>query len=171
MAAKEVRFSDDARTRMLQGINILANAVKQTLGPKGRNVVLEKSFGADWDFKGSLSLQDYGDNALAGAAPWLLKAGLGHQLRPSTRLNFELIASGERERESGDPRSDFDRVVQLDFNLTRQNLAGIDGLDLRGGIRNLLGERLEHPAPTATYAEDYPYSDGSLLWLQLIYRP
>lgn len=46
MTAKEVRFSDDARTRMVKGINILATAVKQTLGPKGRNVILEKSFGA-----------------------------------------------------------------------------------------------------------------------------
>ena len=46
MAAKEVRFSEDARHRMLAGLNVLADAVKQTLGPKGRNVVLEKSFGA-----------------------------------------------------------------------------------------------------------------------------
>jgi chaperonin GroEL len=46
MAAKEVRFNGDARDRMLRGINTLANAVKVTLGPKGRNVVLDKSFGA-----------------------------------------------------------------------------------------------------------------------------
>src|SRR6185312_13952521 len=46
MAAKEVRFSADARERMLRGIEILANAVKITLGPKGRNVVIDKSFGA-----------------------------------------------------------------------------------------------------------------------------
>ncbi len=46
MAAKEVRFHTDARDRMLRGIDILANAVKVTLGPKGRNVVLDKSFGA-----------------------------------------------------------------------------------------------------------------------------
>ena len=46
MAAKEVKFGADARTRMLEGVDILANAVKVTLGPKGRNVVLEKSFGA-----------------------------------------------------------------------------------------------------------------------------
>jgi len=46
MAAKEVRFSTDARERMLRGVDILANAVRVTLGPKGRNVVLEKSFGA-----------------------------------------------------------------------------------------------------------------------------
>ncbi|UHQ53951.1 chaperonin GroEL [Microbulbifer sp. YPW16] len=46
MSAKAVKFSDDARERMLTGVNILANAVKATLGPKGRNVVLSKSFGA-----------------------------------------------------------------------------------------------------------------------------
>src|ERR1700732_685309 len=46
MAAKEVRFSGDARDRMLRGVEILANAVKVTLGPKGRNVVLDKSYGA-----------------------------------------------------------------------------------------------------------------------------
>jgi chaperonin GroEL len=46
MAAKDVKFSQDARERMLRGVDILANAVKVTLGPKGRNVVIEKSFGA-----------------------------------------------------------------------------------------------------------------------------
>src|SRR5215208_7197877 len=46
MAAKDVRFSSDARDRMLRGVEILANAVKVTLGPKGRNVILDKSFGA-----------------------------------------------------------------------------------------------------------------------------
>jgi chaperonin GroEL len=46
MAAKEVKFSVDARDRMLYGIDILADAVRVTLGPKGRNVVLDKSFGA-----------------------------------------------------------------------------------------------------------------------------
>ena len=46
MAAKEVRFSRDARERILAGVDILANAVKVTLGPKGRNVVIDKSYGA-----------------------------------------------------------------------------------------------------------------------------
>src|SRR5881409_721660 len=46
MAAKEVRFAGDAREKMLQGVDILANAVKVTLGPKGRNVILDKSYGA-----------------------------------------------------------------------------------------------------------------------------
>ena len=56
MAAKEVRFSQDARTKMLNGVNILANAVKVTLGPKGRNVVLEKSFGAPTITKDGVSV-------------------------------------------------------------------------------------------------------------------
>ena len=46
MAAKDVKFDTDARDRMLKGVNVLADAVKVTLGPKGRNVVLDKSFGA-----------------------------------------------------------------------------------------------------------------------------
>jgi chaperonin GroEL len=56
MAAKEVRFSDDARARMLKGVNVLANAVKATLGPKGRNAVLEKSFGAPTVTKDGVSV-------------------------------------------------------------------------------------------------------------------
>src|SRR5512134_3709589 len=56
MAAKEVRFSDDARTRMVRGVNLLANAVKATLGPKGRNAVLEKSFGAPTITKDGVSV-------------------------------------------------------------------------------------------------------------------
>jgi chaperonin GroEL len=56
MAAKDVRFSDDARTRMLKGVNTLANAVKVTLGPKGRNAVLEKSFGAPTVTKDGVSV-------------------------------------------------------------------------------------------------------------------
>ena len=56
MAAKEVRFSDDARQRMLRGVNVLANAVKATLGPKGRNAVLEQSFGAPTVTKDGVSV-------------------------------------------------------------------------------------------------------------------
>ncbi|MBT8130241.1 MAG: chaperonin GroEL, partial [Gammaproteobacteria bacterium] len=56
MSAKDVRFSDDARVRMIQGVNTLANAVKVTLGPKGRNVVLEKAFGAPTVTKDGVSV-------------------------------------------------------------------------------------------------------------------
>ena len=56
MAAKEVRFGEDARARILKGVNTLANAVKVTLGPKGRNVVLQKSFGAPTITKDGVSV-------------------------------------------------------------------------------------------------------------------
>ncbi|VXC01237.1 chaperone Hsp60, peptide-dependent ATPase, heat shock protein [Luteimonas sp. 9C] len=56
MAAKEIRFGEDARSKMVRGVNILANAVKATLGPKGRNVVLEKSFGAPTITKDGVSV-------------------------------------------------------------------------------------------------------------------
>ncbi len=56
MAAKEVQFHDNARARIVKGVNILANAVKVTLGPKGRNVVIEKSFGAPTITKDGVSV-------------------------------------------------------------------------------------------------------------------
>ncbi|MES9893832.1 MAG: chaperonin GroEL [Candidatus Thiodiazotropha endolucinida] len=56
MSSKEVQFGDEARQRMIKGVNILANAVKVTLGPKGRNVVLEKSFGAPTMTKDGVSV-------------------------------------------------------------------------------------------------------------------
>jgi chaperonin GroEL len=56
MAAKDVRFGDEARNKMLKGVNILANAVRVTLGPKGRNVILDKSFGAPLITKDGVSV-------------------------------------------------------------------------------------------------------------------
>ncbi len=56
MAAKEVKFGDDARSRMVRGINVLANAVKVTLGPRGRNVLLDKAFGAPTVTKDGVSV-------------------------------------------------------------------------------------------------------------------
>ena len=56
MAAKQVLFGDDARHKIVNGVNILANAVKVTLGPKGRNVVLERSFGAPTVTKDGVSV-------------------------------------------------------------------------------------------------------------------
>ncbi len=56
MAAKDVKFGDDVRQRMVNGVNVLANAVKVTLGPKGRNVVLERSFGAPTITKDGVSV-------------------------------------------------------------------------------------------------------------------
>src|SRR5690606_10065770 len=56
MAAKEVKFGDSARQKMVKGVNILADAVKVTLGPKGRNVVIDKSFGAPTVTKDGVSV-------------------------------------------------------------------------------------------------------------------
>jgi chaperonin GroEL len=56
MAAKDVRFGEHVRNKMVNGVNILANAVKVTLGPKGRNVVLERSFGAPTITKDGVSV-------------------------------------------------------------------------------------------------------------------
>src|SRR5690242_8085631 len=56
MSAKDVRFHEDARTRLVHGLNILADAVKITLGPKGRNVVLERSWGAPTITKDGVSV-------------------------------------------------------------------------------------------------------------------
>src|SRR5690554_7510895 len=56
MAAKDVKFGDSARKRMVAGVNVLADAVKVTLGPKGRNVVLEKSFGSPTVTKDGVSV-------------------------------------------------------------------------------------------------------------------
>ncbi|MCP4044919.1 MAG: chaperonin GroEL, partial [Gammaproteobacteria bacterium] len=56
MSAKDVRFGEDARGKMLRGVNVLADAVKVTLGPKGRNVVLDKSFGAPTVTKDGVSV-------------------------------------------------------------------------------------------------------------------
>jgi chaperonin GroEL len=56
MAAKDIHFGPDARDRMLRGVNTLANAVKVTLGPKGRNVIIEKSFGAPRSTKDGVSV-------------------------------------------------------------------------------------------------------------------
>ncbi len=56
MAAKDVRFGDDVRQKMVNGVNILANAVRVTLGPKGRNVVLERSYGSPTITKDGVSV-------------------------------------------------------------------------------------------------------------------
>ena len=56
MSAKDVFFGDEARARMLEGVNVLSDAVKVTLGPKGRNVVLDKSFGAPTVTKDGVSV-------------------------------------------------------------------------------------------------------------------
>src|ERR1700736_856773 len=81
MAAKDVRFGSDARARMLRGVDVLANAVKVTLGPKGRNVVLDKSYGAPRITKDGVTVAQAtvreGSKAVAaGMNPMDLKRGV-----------------------------------------------------------------------------------------------
>ena len=72
MTAKEVKFGDSARKKLANGVNILANAVKTTLGPKGRNVVLDKSFGAPTVTKMECQLQKK-SNLKINSRIWALK--------------------------------------------------------------------------------------------------
>jgi chaperonin GroEL (HSP60 family) len=88
MAAKDVRFGEDARSRMLRGVDILADAVKVTLGPKGRNVVIDKSYGAPRITKDGVTVAKeielaekfaeygFGYDAQSGEYKDLVKAGI-----------------------------------------------------------------------------------------------
>jgi chaperonin GroEL len=120
MAAKEVRFADDARTRMATGVNILANAVKVTLGPKGRNVVLDKSFGAPTVTKDGVSvakeieLKDKFEN-------------MGAQL-------VKEVASKTSD-EAGDGTTTATVLAQAIMNEGLKSVAaGIDPMDIKRGI-------------------------------------
>ena len=137
----------------------------------GYEIELEQEIDAAWHVHASLSLQDYADDGLPGAAAWMLKLGAGYALAPLTEVYLQLNCISERERAADDARDDFEQTTRLDVSLRRRNLAGVGGLDLRLGIDNLLDERLEHPAPANTYSGDYPYTDGASLWLRLVYRP
>jgi chaperonin GroEL len=87
MAAKDVKFATDARNRMLNGVNILADAVKVTLGPKGRNVVLDKSFGAPRITKDGVSVAkeiELEDKFETWARKWSKKWPAAPMMKPAT---------------------------------------------------------------------------------------
>ena len=138
---------------------------------RGYEIEVEKIINRQWNLIGSLSLQDYVGDTLPGAAPWMLKLGTEYKLRPLTALHLQLNSIAAREREDGDPRSDFEQTNRLDLSLRSRNFLDVGGLDFRTGISNLLDEKLKHPAPINTYPDDYPYSEGAVLWMQLIYQP
>ena len=75
MAAKDVKFGNDARVKMLKGVNVLADAVKVTLGPKGRNVILDKSFGAPTITKDGVSVARDIAKAIVAACDEILTTG------------------------------------------------------------------------------------------------
>lgn len=145
------------------------NSGRQNLS--GYEFEIEETLTPEWEYNASLSLQNYSGVGRVGATPWMLKAGVDYRPAALTRLGLQLIAIGEREREAGDSRTDFEQTSQLDLNLEQRKFLGIAGLSFRGALHNLLDQRLAHPSAAATYADDYPYSDGTTLWLQLAYQP
>ena len=145
------------------------NSGKQELS--GYEFEIEQLLSPEWEYNASLSLQNYHGVSRVGATPWMVKVGLDYRPASLTRLGLQLIAIGEREREAGDSRADFGQSSQLDASLEQRKFFGISGLSLHAAVHNLLNKRLAHPANAASYADDYPYSDGATLWLQLAYQP
>jgi len=121
MAAKDVKFPGDARERMLRGVDILANAVKVTLGPKGRNVVIEKSFGAPRITKDGVTvakeieLEDKFEN-------------MGAQMLRESRLQDPTTTAGDgTTTATGWPRPSSARAAS-------RVAAGMNPMDLKRGI-------------------------------------
>jgi len=140
MSAKEVRFGDDARSRMVKGVNILANAVKVTLGPKGRNVVLDKSFGAPTVTKDGVSvakeieLEDKFEN-------------MGAQMVKEVSSQTSDVA--------GDGTTTATVLAQA---IVREGMkavaAGMNPMDLKRGIDKAVAGAVEHLKSISTPCED-----------------
>jgi chaperonin GroEL len=140
MSAKEVKFGDDARSRMVKGINILANAVKVTLGPKGRNVVLDKAFGAPTMTKDGVSvakeieLEDKFEN-------------MGAQMVKEVSSQTSDIA--------GDGTTTATVLAQA---IVREGMkavaAGMNPMDLKRGIDKAVSGAVEHLQSLSTTCED-----------------
>src|SRR5471030_1484007 len=135
MAAKDVYFSSDARDRMLRGVNILANAVKITLGPKGRNVVIEKSFGAPRSTKDGVTvakeieLTDKFEN-------------LGAQL-------IREVASKTNDK-AGDGTTTATILAQaIVVEGTKSVAAGMNPMDLKRGVEKAVVKVVEHIKATS----------------------
>jgi hypothetical protein len=98
MAAKEVKFSRDARDSLIRGVDILANAFRVTLGPKGRNVVIEKSYGAPRVSKDGVTVaEDLGiklENVTLLATPIDPISRPAHLARRRHEINAKLLANG-----------------------------------------------------------------------------
>jgi chaperonin GroEL len=140
MSAKEVKFGDDARSRMVKGINILANAVKVTLGPKGRNVVLDKAFGAPTMTKDGVSvakeieLEDKFEN-------------MGAQMVKEVSSQTSDVA--------GDGTTTATVLAQA---IVREGMkavaAGMNPMDLKRGIDKAVAGAVEHLQSLSTTCED-----------------
>jgi len=140
MSAKEVLFGDDARSKMVQGVNILANAVKVTLGPKGRNVVLDKAFGAPTVTKDGVSvakeieLEDKFEN-------------MGAQMVKEVSSQTSDVA--------GDGTTTATVLAQA---IVREGMkavaAGMNPMDLKRGIDKAVSKAVEHLTTLSTTCDD-----------------
>ncbi len=140
MSAKDVKFGDDARSRMVNGVNVLANAVKITLGPKGRNVVLDKSFGAPTVTKDGVSvakeieLDDKFEN-------------MGAQMVKEVASQTSDIA--------GDGTTTATVLAQA---IVREGMkavaAGMNPMDLKRGIDKAVGSAVDHLQSISTACSD-----------------
>tara|TARA_B100000686_G_scaffold94962_1_gene101523 strand:+ start:2445 stop:4085 length:1641 start_codon:yes stop_codon:yes gene_type:complete len=140
MSAKDVKFADDARSRLLEGVNTLANAVKVTLGPKGRNVVIDKSFGAPTVTKDGVSvakeieLKDKFEN-------------MGAQM-------VKEVAS-QTSDEAGDGTTTATVLAQSILAEGLKSVAaGMNPMDLKRGIDKAVAAAVEHVQGMATPCED-----------------
>jgi|TARA_A100001015_G_C15038948_1_gene738232 chaperonin GroEL len=140
MAAKDVKFGDDARILMLEGVNTLANAVKVTLGPKGRNVVLDKSFGS----------------------PTVTKDGVSVAKEVELKDKFENMGAqmvkevaSQTSDEAGDGTTTATVLAQAVLQEGLKSVAaGMNPMDLKRGIDKAVTAAVEHIKGMATPCED-----------------
>ena len=140
MAAKEVLFGDEARSRMLAGVNLLSDAVKATLGPKGRNAILDKSFGSPTVTKDGVSVAkeiEFSDKF----------ENMGAQM-------IKEVASQASDT-AGDGTTTATVLAQSILNEGLKSVAaGMNPMDLKRGIDKAIAAAVEHISGAATPCED-----------------
>ena len=130
MSAKDVKFGDSARSQMLDGVNILADAVKVTLGPKGRNVVLDKSFGAPTVTKDGVSVAK--------------EIELENKFENMGAQMIKQVASQTND-EAGDGTTTATVLAQSIVNEGNKAVAaGMNPMDLKRGIDKAVSAAVEH---------------------------
>ncbi|MEX1032543.1 MAG: chaperonin GroEL [Cellvibrionaceae bacterium] len=140
MAAKDVRFGDDARQKMLAGINVLADAVKATLGPKGRNVVLDKSFGSPTITKDGVSVAK--------------EIELENKFENMGAQMVKEVASRASD-EAGDGTTTATVLAQAIVSEGLKSVAaGMNPMDLKRGIDKAVKAAVQHIQSIATPCED-----------------
>jgi chaperonin GroEL len=140
MSAKEVFFGDEARSRMLEGVNVLSNAVKVTLGPKGRNVVLDKSFGAPTVTKDGVSVAK--------------EIELADKFENMGAQMVKEVAS-QTSDEAGDGTTTATVLAQSILTEGLKSVAaGMNPMDLKRGIDKAVAAAVEQVKAMATPCED-----------------